>query len=335
VVIQDIFIVFLNIDRQKVKFNLFDMKKTILFSILMAGFSLVTVAQQTENGGFDNWENAGTVKDEPVDWSTIKTCDDPLIASVAPVTFDRTDDAHSGSSALKIFNVNAFGVIATGAICNGRFHAEFNLDSSYSFTDQVNPMWNTPITTRPDSLSGWFKYFPKGTDKAQFKAILHVDEGTLPAFNTLPNWVAMAYYKTEPGVTYGEWTRFSVPFEYFSDDAPEFILCTINSGDSTNAVDSSYLIIDDLQLIYKSSGIDDPLAVAGWITTSRYGAEITLSYEREILGSTFRLVSLTGQLIFSAVLEGRQVRFPMLAPGIYIAQMDGKKEQYNQKILIR
>jgi hypothetical protein len=319
----------------KVKFNSISMNRSLLFFLLISGFSLHITAQQIENGGFENWENAGTVKDEPVDWSTIKTCDDPIIASVAPVTYDQTTDAHSGNYALKIYNVTAFGLVATGAICNGRFHAEFNLDSAYSFTDQANPLWNTPITTRPDSLVGWYKYFPKEDDKAQFKAVLHVDECTLPAFGTLDNWVGMAYHKTEAGVTYGEWTRFSVPFEYYSDDAPEYILCTMNSGDSTDAVDSSYLIIDDLELIYKSSGIDDPVARGGWINTYSTHAEIIIASEEEFQGMSFRLISLTGQSVYTTILNSRQITFPILPQGIYIATLQGKSGLYNQKIMIR
>jgi hypothetical protein len=311
------------------------MRRSLLFISVIAGLSLNIAAQQIENGGFENWENAGTVKDEPVDWSTVKTCDDPIIASVAPVTFDQTTDAHSGTYALKIYNVTAFGLVATGAICNGRFHAEFNLDSSYSFTDQANPLWNTPITTRPDSLAGWFKYFPKEDDEAQFKAVLHVDDCSLPEFGTFPNWIGMAYYKTDPGVTYGEWTRFSVPFEYYREDAPEFILCIINSGDSTDAVDSSNLIVDDLELIYKSSGTNEPVAVAGWINSWHNRAEITLDSPDDFLGGTFHLFSLTGQEVYRFILDSRQITFPTLPPGIFIATLMGKNGQYNQKIMIR
>jgi hypothetical protein len=311
------------------------MRRSLPFLLLALGLSLGLSAQQIENPGFENWENAGTVKDEPVDWSSIKTCDDPLIASVAPVTFDQSTDAHTGNFSLKIYNVKVFGIVATGAICNGRFHAEMNLDSSYSFTVQDNPLWNTHITTRPDSLAGWFKFFPNDNDKAQFKVILHVDDGTLPENGTFDNWVGMAYYKTEPGVTYDTWTRFSVPFEYYKDIAPEFLLCVINSGDSTDAVDSSYLLTDDLELIYKSSGIDDPIVPGSWINCYKNRLDIGLLSDEEFLGRPFTLFSLTGQSVFSTVLNSRQVPLPALPPGVYIATLQGKSRQFNQKIMIR
>jgi hypothetical protein len=168
------------------------MKNFLHFFILLLLFPFISFGQQLENPGFENWENAGTVKDEPVDWSTIKTCDDPDLASLAPITFDRSQDAHSGNYSLKLYNVSVFNVIATGAITNGMFHAEFDLDSSFSYTDTTDARWNTPFTWRPDSLEGWFKYFPNGDDRAQFKFILHVDECKLPENGTMPNWIGVA-----------------------------------------------------------------------------------------------------------------------------------------------
>jgi len=293
-------------------------------------------SQQIENPGFENWEDAGTVKDEPVDWSTIKTCDDPTIANVAPVTFDISTDAHSGNYALKLYNLEVFGISATGAICNGRFHAEFNLDSSYSYTVQDNPLWNTVFNWRPDSLVGWFKYFPQGSDAAQFKVILHVDECKLPENGTLPNWVGSAAYKTEHGVTFDTWTRFSVPFTYFDNRTPEFLLCVLNSGDSTVSVPDSYLLVDDLELKYNSSGIFDPVLQQEFLTAGERRLTITLLSEEEFINRRFSLVDLSGQVVFSKILSGNQIDIPYdLTTGIYLAALDGKEHKFVQKILIQ
>jgi len=292
--------------------------------------------QQLENPGFENWEDAGTVKDEPVDWSTIKTCDDPAISSVAPVTFDRSDDAHSGNYSLKLYNVKVFGLVATGAICNGRFHAEFNLDSTYSYTQADDPRWNTPITTRPDSLVGWFKYFPKESDKAQFKVILHVDECKLPENGTMQNWVGMAVYITDPGTTYGDWTRFSVPFTYFNDSTPEHELTVINSGDSTTAADSSYMFVDDLELIYSSSGISDQKIHDAFLTVAPDRLIINLKSEQEYHNQWFYLIDMTGQTVMTTQLENDQVMLPDIIPqGVYVAVLKGETRQYVQKVMIR
>lgn len=312
------------------------MRKVIHFLLLAMWAPVFLTAQQIENPGFENWENAGTIKDEPVDWSTIKTCDDPLIASVAPVTFDQSTDAHSGDYSLKLYNVSVFGVVATGAICNGRFHAQMDLDSSFSYTDQTNPLWNTVFTHRPDSLAGWFKYFPNEDDIAQFKVVLHVDDAQLPENGTLPNWIGMAYFKTEPGVTYDTWTRFSVPFDYFSEDAPEYLLCVINSGDSTAATEGSYLLTDDLELIYKSAGIADHAKDEAWLTADGHVLHIALPSGEEFLGREISLLSMTGQAVYVTTAEERQIGLPATLPaGIYIVSLQGKSRAWNQKIMIR
>jgi hypothetical protein len=313
------------------------MKNLLRFFISISlVFPAAIYGQQLENPGFENWENAGTVKDEPVDWSTIKTCDDPLIAPYTPVTFDRSDDAHSGNYSLKLYNVTVFGLVATGAITNGRFHAEFNLDSSYSYTQQDDPRWNTPFTARPDSLVGWFKFFPKGDDDAQFKVILHINECKLPENGTLPNWVGMAVNVTEHGVTYADWTRFSVPFTYFNDTTPEFVLTVINSGDSTTAVDSSYLLVDDLQLIYHPSGITDPRIPDPFLIVSHDRLGINLEFDDEYLQQWFYLIDVTGQTVLTRQLETNQVMLPSgLPPGVYMAVLKSKTRQYVQKIMIR
>ena len=313
------------------------MKNPLRFCILFFFMlHVVFYGQQIENPGFENWEDAGTVKDEPVDWSTIKTCDDEGIASVAPVTFDISTDAHSGNYSLKLFNKEVFGVSATGAICNGRFHAEFNLDSSYSFTDQVDPRWNLVFTARPDSLVGWFKYFPSGNDAAQFKAILHVDSCKLPANGTLPNWIGMAFYKTAHGVTYENWTRFSVPFTYYNDNPPEFLLCVINAGDSTISVPGSYLLVDDLEFKYGPAGINDLPSNEDFLIQEGNRLTINLEPAEKYINYHFSLTDLSGRQVFSTLLESSLLVVPSsVKPGIYLAVLEGKDNRFVQKVMIR
>ena len=312
------------------------MKKVLRsFFLIFIALPFIGFSQQLENGGFELWEDAGTVKDEPVDWSTIKTSDDPGISSLAPVTFDRSEDAHSGSYSLKLYNISVFGLVATGAITNGRFHATFNLDESYSYTQQDDARWHTVFPYRPDSLVGWFKFFPKEDDRAQFKVILHVDECKLPENGTFPNWVGMAVYVTEPGVTYDAWTRFSVPFDYYNDNIPEYELTVLNSGDSTTAVDSSWLLVDDLEVIYGPQGINEQRTAEPFLYMSGNKLVISMIKEEEYLGQWVYLIDITGQTVLSVKLESGELILPEnLLPGAYVAVLKGKSRQYSQKVLI-
>jgi len=314
------------------------MKKSLRFFFLLSlVFPTVFYGQELENPGFENWEDVGSGIIEPVDWSSTKTSDDPGISALAPLTFDRSEDAHSGNYSLAIYNVKVFAnLIATGALTNGRFHADFNFDSAYSYTQADDPQWNTPFTTRPDSLTGWFKYFPKGNDIAQFKVVLHVDECKLPANGTLPNWVGIAIYSTDHGVTYENWTRFSVPFTYFNDYTPEYVLTVLNSGDSTNVVDSSFLLIDDLHLINPEAGISDLHYAESFLFVADNRLVVNLKSEQAYLHQWFYLIDAAGQTVLTEQLENNQIILPGSLPqGVYVAVLKTNSQQYVQKVMIR
>ena len=313
------------------------MKKHLFLVAGIIALPFVIFSQQIENSGFELWEDVGTVVDEPVDWSSIKTCDQQSIANAAPVTFERSDDAHSGNYSLKLYNVSAFGLVATGALTNGRFHAEFDLDASYSYTDTLDSRWNMQIGARPDSLAGWFKYFPSDNDKAQFKVILHVDECKLPENGTQGNWIGMAVFQTQPGVTYENWTRFSVPFDYFSEDKPEFLLCVINSGDSTAAYEGSYMLADDLELIYSTSaGITETVTQTDFMIISGRNASIFMNDEDVPAGSQFKVVDLGGKSLYSKEVSGKEViSLPgALSTGVFLAILDTGRKRYVQKFYL-
>lgn len=306
------------------------------FIILYLILPVVIFGQQLENPGFEDWENVGTVRDEPVDWSTIQTCDNPSIALLAPLTYDRSTDAHTGNYSLKLFNYAVYNIVATGAITNGRFHAEFDLAASFSYTVQNDPQWNTPFTARPDSLVGWFKFYPQGDDDAQFKVILHVDSCKLPAHGTMPDWVGMAVNVTERSVTYDTWTRFAVPFIYFDNRTPQYELTVINSGDSTSSINGSYLLVDDLKLVYGPSGISNPGVPESFLIYNDGRLDINLEPAEEYLNRRFYLIDMTGQTVLSKQLESNQVMIPAGLPqGVYVAVLNGKVRQSVQKIMIR
>lgn len=120
------------------------------------------------------------------------------------------------------------------------------------FTDQGNGQWNTPMSSRPDSLIGWFKATPQTGDRANIGVLLHVDEGRLPAFGTEANWVGGASWKAPYG-TVNDWTRFSTPFNYTSAIDPEWILFILTAGDSAGSQVGTQAWFDDMALIYNVS----------------------------------------------------------------------------------
>jgi hypothetical protein len=229
------------------------MKEHLVVLVTMAGMLVAmsgTAQEQLDGPGFESWTNTGSATQEPSEWSSLKTSDGgAFLNALVPQLCWRSSDAHSGSYSVELRTVNSAIGPANGLLTNGRVHAELDVANSYMFTDQGNEQWRTSHTSRPDSLVGWYKASPEAGDRANVGALLHVDEGRLPAFGTQANYVAGATWKA-PYASVGTWTRFSTPFQYQDDRTPEWILLILTSGDSAGSVVGSRAWFDDLALIY-------------------------------------------------------------------------------------
>ncbi len=234
------------------------MKKYLLITVLIFGWiSLSAQTSKIENAGFEKWENVLGISGhpEPVDWSTIKNSDNSSLATLSPVNWAQSDTAHSGKYSVKLFNVSDFDLVATGTLTNGRIHSEWNPDSSYAYTDTASSLWSNPFTDRPDSLVGWFTCQPVSGDHGNVLAILHTGYAQHPPANgDSSTWIAKASFDL-PSTAVKTWTRFSVPFKYYSDKNPQYILVVLTSGNGTKAIAGSSAKFDDLNVIYKTTGI--------------------------------------------------------------------------------
>jgi len=219
----------------------------------------LTYAQQFENGGFEEWEEVGLGADlmEPVNWSSVKTSDNDLISGAAPVLWGVSDDAHSGNHSIHLFNIETFGIVATGTITNGRVHGDFNPELGYVFTDPNDARWHSVFSTRPDSVVGWYKANPAVGDFGTVKIALHTDTLKMPGEEE--NLVALAYLELS-GQAVTTWTRFAVAFEYFKEINPEYYLGVITSGNGTNALPNSEIWFDDLEFIYNPESVEENLS---------------------------------------------------------------------------
>ena len=313
------------------------MKQKLLFGLILCiAIVFTSYGQQLENPGFEYWEDAGTVIDEPVNWSSIKTSDNEVLNPLAPVVWGKCDTAHSGSFSVKLFNVSAFSVIATGTLTNGRVHSDFNPDSGYVFTDLNDSRWNTPLTLRPDSLIGWFKYYPQGNDVARVKALIHTGFAKIPENGTFSNWIALANFISEP-VVVDTWTRFSVPFTYYNSETPEYILLVLNSGDSTIAVEGSIVLYDDLELIYNSGGIEEEqkgdINIYSWYNTVVVDWMVQNFNENPDL----KIYDLSGRLVLTDHILPNQknIIHVNIPKGIYICEIQGTSWVFTQKLFIQ
>ncbi len=234
------------------------MKKSLYLLIISIFFVSTVFAQhpQLENSSFEEWEqlNIGTGIFEPVEWSTIKSSDNSQVNTSAPVTVIKSTDAHSGDYSVKLITKSVFEIPVPGTVTNGRFHATFNPDEGYVFTDPDNDMWNTVVNAKPDSLTGWYKVKSVNGDKAKVKIVMHTDFVKVSETQDTTGFIGSGTLFLSGNDT-TNWKKFSLPINYYTNDIPKYVLVIISSSYGVNAVVGSELWIDDLKLVYNNSGI--------------------------------------------------------------------------------
>lgn len=288
--------------------------------------------QQIENPGFENWEDAGTVADEPVSWSSIKTAD--ALGTLAPQVWDKSTDAHSGSFSIRLENISTFGVVANGIVTNGRVHADVNPENGYIYTDVNDTKWNTGFTDRPDSLAGWFKYTPVSRDAGKVQVVLHTGAGQNPENGTQANWVGEARFDFS-GTT-SSWTRFSVPFNYYNASTPAYLLMVLVAGDSTVSVAGSVALFDDLELIYNPLQVNELENDVAKAYVSNNNLSISF-LENQDQKATAQISDLSGRLVWGKELNTQEVyqKQLLLKAGMYVLSIQTSQGVLTQKILFK
>lgn len=282
--------------------------------------------QQLQNPGFENWDDANTPLAEPTDWSSLKTAD--AMASLAPRVVNRVP-GRSGNYAIELEVKSAFGVSANGIITNGRVHADLNPDNGYVFTDANNADWHTSFSSRPDSIVGWYKYSPVGGDSGKIEIILHKGTvGKLPRdASTIANEVGNIRYNFTTPQT--EWTRFSKAFNYLSSDSPDYILTTIAAGDSTTSVAGTKLLLDDLELVYNSLGVEKYITQEIAVNGSKGFLYFDVKENEEV---SYKIADVTGKIIQSGTaLEKTPFSHDS---GIYFILVQTRTESFTKKLYI-
>ncbi len=309
------------------------MKRSLLLAVVILQGSILMAQQQLENSSFENWENVGSPTEEPTEWSSIKTSDDNFINSSAPQVCERDNGAHTGSYCVKLENKSVFGVVATGTVTNGRAHGDFTPENGYVFTDASDSDWNTPFTDRPDSLVGWYKYAPASGDKAKVEAIIHSGAAKNPENGTASNFVGRARFVTNASAS--SWTRFSVPFAYFNNNASSHILLVLTSGDSTIAKAGSIAFYDDIELIYNPVSVSE--IEASQIVTYHNASNICVQLP-EVNGNNIvgNIYDLQGRLVSSKQNLKQGINYFELPKydGIYLVNLNIDGKLITKKLVI-
>jgi hypothetical protein len=228
-------------------------------------------------------------------------------------------------------NKSALGIVANGILTNGRVHADLNPANGYVFTDASDPRWNTPFTSKPDSIVGWFKYQPASsggiTDKGKVEVLLHkTGNGQNPVGNTAQNMIGHARF--DMTVSSSTWQRFSVPFNYSSQDNPDYILVVLTSGDSTSAINGSIAWFDDLELIYNAASLQQEKTESFQVFQKTSALQLKNMPE----GSQYAIMNALGQTLFQGQAKNSDLLIPMQETGIYFVRVASKSGILTRKI---
>lgn len=314
------------------------MKKYIVLWLAVTCFFTALAQNQIENPGFESWDeiaiSANDTIREPVDWSSLKTSDNASLSPLAPVVCWRSAEAHSGSYSVRLENIATL-VIANGTVTTGRVHPDLNMAKSYMYTDPVDGHWNNPFTSRPDSITGWFRYIPQGSDSMQVKVILHKGYGREPDTEYLGDRVASVDFRT--GVNTGsKWMRFSAPFVYISDQAPQYALVILNSGNGFFPVTGSIAFFDDLLMVYNSTSAKKE-AIPDEVLYLLGNHHIVIQGGSPENYTFARILDITGRTAWSGPVTFDRIDISAadLKNGIYIVSLTGNSRGLTQKIIVR
>jgi len=272
------------------------MKK--IYILLISLFSSSAVfSQALPNASFDNWTNAGSY-DDPNNWNTLNSLTSTF--GVVCVTKATGPDIHTGSAAIRLETLSVLGQNANGLATTGTINvAGQTVDGGI------------PYTLRPDSIVGWYKCDPQGNDFG------FVDFSLLDAAGT--DTVGFAHFQA-PNAAVSTYTRFSVAINYHNANTPALSRCVMSSSAGVSSVLNSVLIIDDLELIFNPSGIQQNLFSKN--TVNFISGQSKLMVYSNSYGE-ITVNDITGKKVFAGSVQKGNSEFILngLYPGLYIYMM--------------
>lgn len=148
-------------------------------------------------------------------------------------------------------------------------------------------------------------------------------------------WVGKASFDL-PNTKVETWTRFSVPFNYYSDKTPQYILIILTSGNGTKAKAGSSAKFDDLDVIFNNTtGIKN--YQKGTLNVFAYNQKLRINLVNTPRGIyKVRVLNILGRIQYSTTLQsGENKVINLLLPtGIYLVQAQCGENVLVKKILI-
>lgn len=293
------------------------MKRLYTIIIFLSITSGVKAQNATPNAGFENWNTVGN-RIDPADWNNLN----PSTAILGVLTCARASgaDAHSGNYAIKLttklipgFNIIANGIASTGTLIT---------------TPPYGVSGGIAYTGRPDSITGWYKYTPAGTDQG------FVELQLLGATNT--DTIGYVRFET-PNATVSTYTRFAAAVNYLSTATPSNSIWILSSSKGVGPVVNSQIFIDDIAMVFNSSSVNtinskNEVTILGNVIKEkiRFNYKNTGVYQ-------FRLIDTAGRIVADTQLNSQQSTVDVSSlDGLYFYTIENNTGIINTgKIIIR
>ncbi len=322
------------------------MKRILLITLIFSGINFSFGQQQIGNSDFESWE-AVSSGEEPVNWNSFKTAGGTW-SSASSVQVEPSTDTRPGSTGTSSCRIWATAttipfigtVVANGNVTLGKINMGSTTpdspDNNYNTTLTADPNFSEALADTPDSLVFWAKFTPvSGSGNARVRATLHDNydyhdpEGTGGSANHIVA-IAELNYPT----TGGNWTRFSIPFDYSvatTANANTHILITFTTNQTPGGGSGDdEVLIDDVELIYNPAGITEH-AKGGFVVGMDNGSNNINVYGKEELAGSYVVYNAIGQEVQAGDIASN-IKFNKEF-GIYFVHLMTKNGVYTFEIL--
>ncbi|HTA82004.1 MAG TPA: T9SS type A sorting domain-containing protein [Bacteroidia bacterium] len=207
-------------------------KLTTIFLILSVSKLIAQTDAATPNANFEHWTHtsSGSGYDDANGWNDLNSSTS-ILGSITCYKDSTAADVKSGKYAVELVTMKVFTQDVPGALTTGTIN-----------TSNQTISGGIPYTSRPDSITGWYKYTSVSGDNADVEFYLFGSGGN-------SDTVAKAFFRS-PKSSVTSYTRISYPLTYVSSSPAVTALWILSS--STNAAGAqvgSTLIVDSLGLI--------------------------------------------------------------------------------------
>lgn len=201
----------------------------------------------------------------------------------------QTTEAHSGKYAAKLMDtkVGALGITETSPSWVTLGTPWAYLEGTNTGSATAGTDGGISFTARPDAMSVWIKRVSEGTENINLvfyswsgtakadsyknknggcTSTTHINEESDIRMGTDPNFcgtdeeaVQIAEGHLQTKARYNDWTRIEVPIRYLKDERPTMMNIILSASNypegrrNDGLVAGNYMIVDDLELIYKST----------------------------------------------------------------------------------